>query len=253
MLDCWFKLPHDSPGFPSHRVACRFGLLTGAGTPFSQYDLIPIQVRPGDTLHGLALMNDTDVETIRELNQITGNLIRPGQVLFVPRPAPAGDRSRPGPADRGQPGPGRRKRSLEIPGGPPQRHPDRERRDFRAVPQQHPPHGERSGLSLCDRQRIPKSEDSQLEVGQRWIKQLQGGHVHSDELNKIAIGICLVGNFESQQPTEKQVKTANALIDYLMQTVIPNPCEFTPQGNQPHFTLCPGRFFPLEQMHERFG
>ncbi|MFO1530772.1 MAG: peptidoglycan recognition family protein [Kiritimatiellia bacterium] len=99
-----------------------------------------------------------------------------------------------------------------------------------------------------------KSEDGQLEVGQRWIKQLQGGHVHSDELNKIAIGICLVGNFESQQPTEKQVKTANALIDYLMQTVIPNPCEFTSHKEiQPHSTLCPGRFFPLEQMHERFG
>ena len=49
-------------------------------------------------------------------------------------------------------------------------------------------------------------------------------------------------------------KTANALINYLMNTAIPNPCEFTSHKEiQPHTTLCPGRFFPLDQMHERFG
>ena len=75
-------------GFLRSGLLAASASLLGGRNAFSQYDLVPVQVRPGDTLHGLALVHDTDVETIRELNQITGNLIRPGQVIFVPRPAP---------------------------------------------------------------------------------------------------------------------------------------------------------------------
>ncbi|HJW38362.1 MAG TPA: N-acetylmuramoyl-L-alanine amidase, partial [Candidatus Udaeobacter sp.] len=37
--------------------------------------------------------------------------------------------------------------------------------------------------------------NGQIEVGDRWRRQINGGHVHSDYLNNISLGICLVGDF----------------------------------------------------------
>ena len=41
--------------------------------------------------------------------------------------------------------------------------------------------------------------NGQIEVGDRWRRQINGGHVHSDNLNNIALGICLVGDFNREQ------------------------------------------------------
>jgi len=46
--------------------------------------------------------------------------------------------------------------------------------------------------------------DGEIAVGRRWIRQLDGGHLASEEQNKVAIGICLVGNFDKHQPTRGQ-------------------------------------------------
>ncbi|MEP6602526.1 MAG: peptidoglycan recognition family protein, partial [Spartobacteria bacterium] len=43
--------------------------------------------------------------------------------------------------------------------------------------------------------------NGQVEVGDRWRRQINGGHVHSDYLNNISLGICLVGDFNRDQPT----------------------------------------------------
>jgi hypothetical protein len=59
------------------------------------------------------------------------------------------------------------------------------------------------------------SGDGEVEVGDRWRRQLQGGHVHSDYLNNIALGICLVGDFNRDQPTRRQLGACEELIDYL--------------------------------------
>jgi hypothetical protein len=37
--------------------------------------------------------------------------------------------------------------------------------------------------------------------GSRWTRQINGGHVHSDYLNNIALGICLIGDFDQEKPT----------------------------------------------------
>jgi len=63
------------------------------------------------------------------------------------------------------------------------------------------------------------SKDGQIEIGGRWMKQLQGGHVHSDYLNNISLGICLVGDFNKQQPTRKQQEALEELIKYLRKRV----------------------------------
>jgi hypothetical protein len=59
------------------------------------------------------------------------------------------------------------------------------------------------------------SGDGEIEVGNRWTRQINGGHVHSDYLNNISLGICLVGDFNRDQPTRAQLASCEELIRYL--------------------------------------
>jgi hypothetical protein len=92
--------------------------------------------------------------------------------------------------------------------------------------------------------------DGQVEVGDRWRRQINGGHVHSDYLNNISLGICLVGDFNRDQPTRAQLDACEELIRYLRQR-----CGGTGRGaipvkphremNPPRWpTDCPGDDFP---------
>jgi hypothetical protein len=63
------------------------------------------------------------------------------------------------------------------------------------------------------------SKNGGIEIGNRWHAQLQGGHVHSDFLNNIALGICFVGDFNNGKPTQAQFEAAEELIDYLRKRV----------------------------------
>ncbi|MDQ3198333.1 MAG: N-acetylmuramoyl-L-alanine amidase, partial [Verrucomicrobiota bacterium] len=59
------------------------------------------------------------------------------------------------------------------------------------------------------------SGNGEIEVGNRWRRQINGGHVHSDYLNNISLGICLVGDFNRDQPTRAQLEASDELIRYL--------------------------------------
>ncbi len=59
------------------------------------------------------------------------------------------------------------------------------------------------------------SGNGEIEVGDRWRRQINGGHVHSDYLNNISLGICLVGDFNRSQPTRAQLEASEELIRYL--------------------------------------
>jgi hypothetical protein len=92
--------------------------------------------------------------------------------------------------------------------------------------------------------------NGQIEVGDRWRRQINGGHVHSDYLNNISLGICLVGDFNRDQPTRPQLDACEELIRYLRER-----CGGTGRGaipvkphremNPPRWpTDCPGDDFP---------
>jgi hypothetical protein len=92
--------------------------------------------------------------------------------------------------------------------------------------------------------------NGQVEVGDRWRRQINGGHVHSDYLNNISLGICLVGDFNRDQPTRAQLDACEELIRYLR-----NRCGKTERGTipvKPHRDInpprwptdCPGDAFP---------
>jgi N-acetylmuramoyl-L-alanine amidase len=92
--------------------------------------------------------------------------------------------------------------------------------------------------------------NGQVEVGDRWRRQINGGHVHSDYLNNISLGICLVGDFNRDQPTRAQLDACEELIRFLR-----DRCGKTERGTipvKPHRDInpprwptdCPGDAFP---------
>jgi len=103
------------------------------------------------------------------------------------------------------------------------------------------------------------SGNGQIEVGNRWTRQIQGGHVHSDYLNNIALGICLVGDFNRDLPTKEQLEALDELIRYLRIRVgkidgKPAIVKAHKEINPPQWpTDCPGDRFPYRWLHDRFG
>jgi len=89
------------------------------------------------------------------------------------------------------------------------------------------------------------TRNGQIEIGDRWVHQMRGGHVHSDYMNNIGLGICLVGDFNRDQPTRAQLEACEELIKYLQErcgkmTVRPHR-----EVNPPRWaTDCPGDVFP---------
>ena len=92
--------------------------------------------------------------------------------------------------------------------------------------------------------------NGQIEVGDRWRRQINGGHVHSDYLNNIALGICLVGDFNRDQPTRAQLDCCEELIRYLRQRCgkvgdhYPNVKPHREMNPPRWATDCPGDAFP---------
>jgi len=92
--------------------------------------------------------------------------------------------------------------------------------------------------------------DGQIEVGDRWRRQINGGHVHSDYLNNIALGICLVGDFNRGQPTRRQLEACEELINYLRKRCGKIDAHYAVvrphrEVNPPQWaTDCPGDAFP---------
>ncbi|MDQ1271621.1 MAG: hypothetical protein QG591_251 [Planctomycetota bacterium] len=91
------------------------------------------------------------------------------------------------------------------------------------------------------------SGDGQIEIGNRWINQIDGAHAGVKEYNHYGIGICLVGNFNNSYPTVSQMASLSTLVDYLQER-----CRI-PSENiimHRHFreTECPGRNFPYYKL-----
>ena len=94
-----------------------------------------------------------------------------------------------------------------------------------------------------------KTTDGKIYVGDRWKRQIRGGHLASSSLNEVAIGICLVGNFEKTLPTAKQRTSLKALVSHLRKrTGVPFRHVRTHRHINPKPTICPGRRFSLRSI-----
>jgi len=102
------------------------------------------------------------------------------------------------------------------------------------------------------------SGNGAVEIGGRWTRQINGGHVHSDFLNNIALGICLVGDFNHDTPTPQQLEALDELIRYLRNRVGKTDHKLATikahkDINPPQWpTDCPGGRFPYRWLYTRF-
>ncbi|NKB23444.1 MAG: LysM peptidoglycan-binding domain-containing protein [Kiritimatiellae bacterium] len=92
-------------------------------------------------------------------------------------------------------------------------------------------------------------QDGEITVGSRWKKQLQGGHLASEALNQVSIGICLVGNFDVSKPSKPQMVSLKDLSRYLLKR-----CGLEKDHIRTHRqintkpTKCPGRYFSRQAL-----
>lgn len=92
--------------------------------------------------------------------------------------------------------------------------------------------------------------DGNVEVGSRWLKQKQGAHAKSadGQYNEHGIGICLVGNFEKDEPTAKQWQMLVKLVAYLSSEYGVDLEHIIGHRDVNGKTLCPGKNVSLEKL-----
>lgn len=202
-------------------------------------------VKKGDTLTRIAKRYGTSVTKLKQTNRLTSDNIRIGQKLTVPYLNAQVATVR------------RLTKQITL---------NRNKWKYIVAHHSATPHGNAQSYDRVDRRHGMKnglayhfligngrdSKDGEIEIGSRWTKQIHGGHVSKWEYNNHGIGICLVGNFEIQKPTRRQMDSLKALIRFLGEDLLDGNFQFLVH-NEINPTLCPGRHFPTKEMHRLFG
>ena len=95
-------------------------------------------------------------------------------------------------------------------------------------------------------------QDGQIESTPRWIKQEDGAHCKADEMNPRAIGICLVGNFDEERVSQKQMEALIFLVNKLRRHYKIPMDHVLGHGKVPGAsTHCPGIHFPWGEFMNR--
>ena len=97
------------------------------------------------------------------------------------------------------------------------------------------------------------SGDGQVEVTFRWMNQQVGAHcggTAGNWANIDGIGICLVGNFNYGQPSERQMQSLMKLVHFLQERYGISKNRIYGHKTTPgaHETECPGRNFPIVKL-----
>ncbi len=89
--------------------------------------------------------------------------------------------------------------------------------------------------------------DGYVEVGSRWHKQKHGAHckTQGNYHNEHGIGICLVGNFEKEHPTPRQLASLRELVSFLCARCQIPVGRVTTHRDVSKKTQCPGQNFDL--------
>lgn len=239
----------------SRRQFARTAVLATAGYAFFGLTPAPANttyyvVKKRDTLGHIALQFDVSVRDLKQTNGLKNDLIKVGQTLQIPGYAKpedplhdvrAANASIPVKVDNW-------KRIVVH-------HSAIKYGNVKKYDRAHRERGMQNGLAYhfvigngID------SGDGEIEIGPRWKKQLQGGHVKNHAVNLTSIGICLVGNFEKTHPSKRQMDSFTQLVDWLQKDVLKKKTLFAGhkdlKGEQ---TVCPGRNFPLAAMHKRYS
>lgn len=204
-------------------------------------------VRKGDTLSEIAQEYEVSIRDIQRENNLRGDLIRIGDRLVIPGQSEYMDQVRQSTAAI-RPESSRWKYIVAH-------HSAIKNGNAKSYDKYHRSRGMQNGLAYHFV--IGNGIDSgngEIEIGNRWKNQIDGGHVRSALYNQYGIGICLVGNFMETRPTSRQIAAFTDLVSYLALDVMRGEYKFTvhKEVDQNH-TVCPGKFFPVAAMHRRFN
>ena len=93
--------------------------------------------------------------------------------------------------------------------------------------------------------------DGQIEMSPRWIRQQNGAHCKAGDMNKKAVGIALVGNFNYEKPTPNQMQSLSFLISVLRRYYRIPSANIMVHGQVPGArTECPGKLFPGDYLRQ---
>jgi LysM repeat protein len=94
--------------------------------------------------------------------------------------------------------------------------------------------------------------DGQIEVSPRWIHQEDGAHCKADGMNYRGIGVCLVGNFNFDRVTSRQMDALVSLVGSLKDYYdIPDSHILGHGQVRGARTDCPGKNFPWAEFRRR--
>lgn len=95
-------------------------------------------------------------------------------------------------------------------------------------------------------------QDGHIEVSGRWLKQQAGAHCRASGMNYKGIGICLVGNFNKEEVSPKQMDSLVYLVNTLRQYYHIPSQNILGHGQVPQArTECPGKRFPWREFYSR--
>lgn len=216
-------------------------------------------VKSGDTLGSIATDHGTSVEALSELNQIDDpKSLRAGSAIKIPAGGGSTTSAPSSSVEARFPLPTDLKRILDaMPVGKKRwkniviHHSASTKGSLRSMDMYHRQKRKmENGLAyhfvIGNGRGMP---DGKIEIGNRWKRQIKGGHLASEDQNYVSIGICLVGNFDTSSPTAAQMKSLTALTAYLTRRCdIPKSGVKTHQQINTRPTACPGKKFPMQTL-----
>lgn len=90
-------------------------------------------------------------------------------------------------------------------------------------------------------------EDGEIQPTFRWQQQIAGAHAGKRDYNQVGIGICLIGDFNREPPTPRQLAACQQLVSQLCEE---HHLELSDviRHSDVKSTECPGKYFPFEKI-----
>ena len=206
--------------------------------PILRQDIFHI-VAPGETLWRISKMYDVPIKNILSANKLKTETLEKGQRILVPNAAPI--------VSVIPLYPSKKWKYIVI------HHSATDEGSSLYFDNYHQGKGwEGIGYHFVIDNGTKEKQDGQIEVSPRWIKQEDGSHCRASNMNERAIGICLVGNFNKEYVSSKQLDALVYLVN-ILRKYYKIPLKRIIGHNQVlgARTECPGKNFPWSRFKNR--
>ncbi len=225
---------HKSPYDAYTKIRSDIPIEMSLPAPYARPVNIYHVVGPQETLWRISKSYDVPIETLMRVNQLTdATQIKNGQRLLIPNTY--------GPKPVIPLYPAERWSHIVV------HHTATDAGNAFRIDQMHHGRGFWNGLGyhfLIDNGTDGKLS-GQIEVGPRWVKQLDGAHANASGMNQKGIGVALVGNFSENYVSGDQFRSLIYLVRILKSYYnIPDQNVIRHRDVPGKSTECPGAHFP---------